>query len=138
MGGTSPIGSRRRRLLNQSTHSSVANSTASMFRQGPRRRITSVLYNPMIDSARALSYESPVLPNRGLDPAFGQSLAIADRQILGSPIVVVHQPVKIRAGVQRLLERIEHQGRFDRAGYAPAHDNARKHIDHEGDEDNAS
>lgn len=31
------MGSRRRRLLNQSTHSSVANSMASKFRHGPRR-----------------------------------------------------------------------------------------------------
>jgi len=41
--GMSPIGSSSRRLLNQSTHSSVANSTSSMFLQGPRLRITSVL-----------------------------------------------------------------------------------------------
>ena len=33
------MGSSRRRLLNQSTHSSVANSTASKLRQGPRRWI---------------------------------------------------------------------------------------------------
>ena len=36
-GGMFPIGSSRRRLLNQSTHSSVAYSTASKFRHGPRR-----------------------------------------------------------------------------------------------------
>ncbi len=38
-----PMGSRSRRLLNQSTHSSVANSTASKLRHGPRRWITSAL-----------------------------------------------------------------------------------------------
>jgi hypothetical protein len=32
-----PMGSKSRRLLNQSTHSSVANSTASNDRHGPRR-----------------------------------------------------------------------------------------------------
>src|SRR6478609_9517396 len=48
------MGSRRRRWLNQSTHSRVANSTASAWRQGPRRRITSVLNRPMTVSARAL------------------------------------------------------------------------------------
>jgi type III restriction enzyme len=42
-GGMCPIGSRRRRLLNQSTHSSVANSTASKLRHGPRRWMTSAL-----------------------------------------------------------------------------------------------
>src|SRR5690349_1656058 len=46
-----PIGSRRRRLLYQSTHSRVANSTASILRHGPRRRITSVLNKPLIVSA---------------------------------------------------------------------------------------
>ena len=50
-----PIDSSSRLLLNQSTQSSVAYSTASIFRQGPRRRITSVLYKPLMVSARALS-----------------------------------------------------------------------------------
>ena len=53
--GILPMGSRRRRLLNQSTHSSVANSTASQVRHGPRRWITSVLNSPITVSARALS-----------------------------------------------------------------------------------
>jgi hypothetical protein len=44
----------RRRLLYQSTHSRVASSTPSGPRQGPLRRISSVLNKPMIDSARAL------------------------------------------------------------------------------------
>ena len=38
-----PMGSRRRRLLNRSTHSSVANSTASKDRHGPRRWMSSAL-----------------------------------------------------------------------------------------------
>ncbi len=38
------------------TQSSIAHFTASRWRHGPRRRITSVLYRPMIDSASALSY----------------------------------------------------------------------------------
>ena len=44
-----------RRVLNQSTHSRVANSTASKERHGPRRWITSALKRPLIVSARALS-----------------------------------------------------------------------------------
>ena len=49
-------------MLNQSTHVQVTNSTASMVRNGPFRRITSVLYTPITDSARALSpYVSRVL-----------------------------------------------------------------------------
>ena len=42
-GGTSPIGSKSRRMLNQSTQDRVANPTASSVRHGPRRRFTSVL-----------------------------------------------------------------------------------------------
>src|ERR671910_1212647 len=64
-----PIGSSRRRLLNQSTHSRVASSMASKLRHGPRRWITSALNKPLIVSARALSYESPVLPTDGSMPA---------------------------------------------------------------------
>ena len=43
------------RWLYQSIHSAVANSTASMPRQGPRWRITSALYRLFTASARALS-----------------------------------------------------------------------------------
>ena len=60
--GRFPITSRSRRWLNQWTHSSVANSTGSRPRHGPRGRIAAVLYSPMIDSARALSNESPTHP----------------------------------------------------------------------------
>ena len=67
--GRFPITSRSWRLLNQWTHSRVANSTGSRPRQGPGGRITSVLYSPMIDSAKALSYESPTLPTDCLMPA---------------------------------------------------------------------
>ncbi len=54
-GGMLPMGSRSRRLLNQSTHSRVAYSTLSTVRQGPRLWITSVFYKPLMVSARALS-----------------------------------------------------------------------------------
>jgi hypothetical protein len=54
-GGRWPIGSRSRRWLNQSTHSRVAYSTWSMPFQGLRRRMSSVVYSPMMVSARALS-----------------------------------------------------------------------------------
>lgn len=50
-------------------HSSVANSTSSKDRHGPCGRITSVLNRPMMDSASALSYESPMLSTDGSMPA---------------------------------------------------------------------
>jgi hypothetical protein len=67
-GGRWPIGSKSRRWLNQSTHSKVAYSTWSRPLHGPRR-ISSVLYSPMIVSARALSNESPREPTEQTAPA---------------------------------------------------------------------
>lgn len=49
------MGSSSLRLLNQSTHSSVAYSMASMPRQGPLRQISSALKRPLTLSASALS-----------------------------------------------------------------------------------
>ena len=59
------MGSNRRRVLNQSTHSRVAYSTVSKLRQSPRRWMTSALNRPLIVSARALSWEAPTLPTDG-------------------------------------------------------------------------
>src|SRR5204863_3209424 len=86
------IGSSRRRVLNQSTHSNVANSTASRCRQGPRRRMTSVLNKPMTDSASGLSYESPRLPTDGADPSLGQPVGVAHGEVLGTAITAMDQP----------------------------------------------
>jgi hypothetical protein len=55
--------------LNHATHSSVAYSTSSKPRHGPRRWITSVVNSPITDSASALSYASPTLPKDGAAPA---------------------------------------------------------------------
>jgi hypothetical protein len=68
-GGMSPQAPCSRGVLNQSTHSRVASSTWSMPRQGPRRRISSVLYSPIWDSAAALSEESPTDPTEATAPA---------------------------------------------------------------------
>jgi len=51
---------------------------------GPRRRISSVLNNPICDSARALSSASPTLPTLGCDAARGKPLGERDRGVLGS------------------------------------------------------
>lgn len=74
-GGTKPIGSRRRRLLNHDTHSSAANSTSSRLRHSPFLWITSALYRPLVVSPKALSYESPTPPTDSSIPAsFNRSL----------------------------------------------------------------
>ena len=82
-----PIGARRRRLLNQSTHSRVANSTASSERQGAPRRITSVLNRPMMVSASALSWLSDAADRR-LNAGVGEVLGVTDRDVLGGSVVV--------------------------------------------------
>ena len=52
-GGICPIGPRRRRWLNQSTHLRVSHSTASAVLQDGRRWMTPALNRPMIVSASA-------------------------------------------------------------------------------------
>ena len=58
-----------RSWLYQSTHCSVANSTCSIVFQGPCWLISSVLYSPIVDSATALSYPSPMDPIEASAPA---------------------------------------------------------------------
>src|SRR5215208_2640416 len=91
-----PIGSRRRRLLYQSTHSSVANSTASMLRQGPRRRITSVLNKPLLlDAVRPTGGRVVVAitnaADGGLNTGLEQALCVPNRNILAAPVAVMDE-----------------------------------------------
>lgn len=58
----SPQYSYRRRLLNQSRYAAVSASTCAAFRHGRRGLISSVLNNPLIDSANELSCASPTVP----------------------------------------------------------------------------
>ena len=83
-----PIGSRRRRLLYQSTHSMVANSTASRLRHGPRRRITSVLNRPLLLDAVRPTGKCVVVrvtdaANGGFDTGFEEPLCVQNRNVLG-------------------------------------------------------
>jgi hypothetical protein len=73
------IGSSKRRVLNQSTQASTANSTASSVRHGPRRWITSVLKSPITDSA---SRRHPPGSHRWGDAGIGQPVRIPHRHIL--------------------------------------------------------
>ena len=57
-GGRSAAPECSRRWLYQSTYSRVAISTWSQDRHRPLGLISSVLNNPIVDSARALSYAS--------------------------------------------------------------------------------
>jgi transposase InsO family protein len=60
--------------LYQCTHAEVASSMSASVRSGPLRngepsRTHSVLYKPMVVSARALSRASPTVPTEGVSPA---------------------------------------------------------------------
>ena len=75
-----PIGSSRRRLLNQSTHLRVSHSTASADFHGPNLWITYVLNRQIIVSASALLYEQPTVPTLGSSPApASRSVYLIDR-----------------------------------------------------------
>jgi hypothetical protein len=62
-------------------------------------------------SARALSYESPTLPDRGFDACLGQALGVADRHVLHPAVAMVDQaaPAERLARVQSLLQGIQHE-----------------------------
>src|SRR5579863_1118723 len=72
------MGSRRRRVLNQSTHSRVANSTASRLRHGPRRWMTSVLYGLGEGVVVAVADAA----DRGDEARLDQALGVLDRDVL--------------------------------------------------------
>ena len=126
-------------MLNQSTHVSVASSTASRCRLGPCRRITSVLNSPITDSARALSYASPRLPTDGAMARVSEAIGVSHREILRPLIAVMDEAVRPRAParVNRLLERVQDEVRPERRRHAPADNPAREDVDDERDVDEA-
>src|SRR5919107_1534775 len=132
-----PIGSRRRRLLYQSTHSKVANSTASMLRHGPRCRITPVLNKPLrLDAVRPTGERVVVrvtdAADRGFDPGFEQALCVPNCNVLPTPVAVVNETALHRtAVVQRLLKSIEDEVCMRRPRHPPADDAAGEEADDE-------
>ncbi len=134
-GGMLPIGSRRRRLLYQSTHSRVANSTASRQRQGPRRRITSVLNRPLLLDAVRPTGQGVVVgitdaADGGLDTGLEQTLCVPSRNALPAPVAVVDGAALHRtAVVQRLLQGIEDEVGMRRPRDPAADDAAGKDVD---------
>src|SRR5216683_6052990 len=70
---------------------------------------------------------------RRLDSRFGQSLGVANRQILATAIAVMHDPLDSGARPQRLLQRVQDQFGVHRARHAPADDAPGEHIDHKRD-----
>ncbi len=83
------MGSRRRRLLNQSTHSSVANSTASKLRHGPRRWMTLGLVKTVDRFGESIVVTVANASDRRLDARFRKPLRIANGHILDAPVGVM-------------------------------------------------
>ena len=77
-----PKGSKSRRLLNQSTHSSVANSTACNDRHGPRRWMISQ-QRPLIRLGESIVITVADAAHRRLDARLHQPRGVLDRDVLG-------------------------------------------------------
>jgi hypothetical protein len=138
-----PMGSSNRRWLNQSTHSSVAYSTASNDRHGPRRWITSApsakLRTGFVKAVDRLGQSIVIAvanaADRWLDAGFGEAFGVSDRDVLAAAIGVMDETAAVRrsAIVERLLERIEDEAGMGRAARPPAHDAPCERVDDERD-----
>src|SRR5439155_15528550 len=90
-----PIGSRMRRLLNQSTHSRVAYSTASKDFHGPRLWITSALNRPLHAFGDRIVVAVTDTADRRLNPGLGQALRIANGDVLGASVRMMDQLARL-------------------------------------------
>jgi len=70
-------------------------------------------------------------PHRRLDPRLPQALGGADREVLHTPVAVVHKLMRVRSGVQHLIEGIERQVAPWRPRHPPPDDPAGQRVDHE-------
>ena len=79
------MGSSRRRLLNQSTHSRVANSTASSERHGPAALDHLGLVEAVDRLGEGVVVAVADAADRGLDACLGEALGVADADVLRLP-----------------------------------------------------
>ena len=97
------------------------------------------LVRPMDGFGEGMVVGVPHAAHCGFDPRSGQTLGMADRHVLRSPITVVNQAVGAERppGIQRLLQRIQYEVGPGRAGRLPADERASEDIDHDGYVDEA-
>ena len=87
------MGAKSRRLLNQSTYSRVAYSTASKDRHGPRRMDDLGLLKAIDRLAQGAVAAVANAPYRRLDPSFGKALGIFHRDILAAAVALLEQAI---------------------------------------------
>ena len=128
------MGSISRRLLNQSTHSSVANSTVSASpRSAPMDDLGLVETVDRFGECVVVAVSDAT--NRRLHAGLRQALGVFDRDVLAAPVAYVHEPAAMDGPpvMQRLLQCVEHEAGMGRPADPPAHDTAGIGIDHKGD-----
>jgi hypothetical protein len=108
------MGSKSRRLLNQSTHSSVANSTASNDRHGPRRWMNLGLVKTVDRLGESIVITVADAAHRRLDARLHQPLRVLDRDVLAAAVAVMYEPAAMGGPpiMESLLQRIEHEARM--------------------------
>ena len=127
--------SSRRRLLHQSARRRVLDRIESPPRS------SHVVHFGLVERDDRLGQRVVVrvadAADRGLDAGRGEPLGVTARHVLTTAVAVMDQPLAGPAGVQRLLERIEHRIGVHRTAHAPAGDPAGEHIDDDGHVDEA-
>jgi hypothetical protein len=118
----------------------VSISMCSTSRHGPQRRISSVLNDPTVVSARALSKASPTDPTDGSTPASTSRPVNAIDVYWAAGVVVRDQAGQVGdafagTGVDRVLEGVEDQLGSHRLRGAPTDDPSGERVDHERDVD---
>ena len=95
-------------MFHQWTQAAVADSTSSTERQDPCRWMSSALYRPLTDSARAV-IAGALAPDRARGVDLGQALGVANREALGTRVRVMDQPAEVAVSTtpDRHLEGIE-------------------------------
>ena len=118
-------------MLNQSTHSRVANSTASRLRQGPRRHHL-CLEQPDDGLGQRVVVGIADAADGWLDPRLDEALGVANAHVLRPLVAMVNEALEGAPVVERLLEGVEHEARMSCPRHPPADDAAREGVDHEG------
>ena len=111
--------------MNQSTQTSVAYSTSSTLRHGPRPNDLG-LVQAVDGPGEGVVVRAADAADRAFDARCSETLGVANRRALRAAVAMVHEAVDIGPRVQRLLERIEREVALERARHPPADDATRE------------